>query len=635
MFMIRNWSIRYKLLAVVCVPVLAATGFASVRIHDRIGQVEQLSALAEQARALPAVVEYGTTIAIDAGLSMLRLPPVPAEIRLHAYQEVAQLAARPDLDPEVADKLTHLLGQGQQIEQAIDRDEWSPQIKGEHADAFLTSVRHVIRAMLDRIDNTPALIAGSELLQVWDTQRLLLHQVTAFGMLIDDPRTGISAATIPVGLELATLSESSTATTVSPDIEWLRAEAQRRQGLATAFDARPETIEQLRTSLVGSSEHYRSAMTASTKTIADVLDNATATARAASLRDAALVLTLLGAAILLALGVAQSMVGQARRAREQALHIAHHELPTAIAHVKDGTDPTSLPTPSVTEGSTDEIGDLLQAVAIVNHTALRLAGEQARLRTQVAGMLETLARRTTDLIQQQLALIEALEHEERDPNRLSHLFTLDHLATRMKRTGESLLVLAGSPSQTRHDPCPLNDVLRAAVSQVEDYQRVRIGTAPAGVVIGTAVHDVVHLIAELVDNALRASTPDTNVTFAFSVAVDGGILLEIADAGVGIPPHVLPDINTRMTVPDATEIHAPRQMGLFVVARLAARHRIQVTLRPTFDSPHGTGITASVYLPASLLAGLNHAAPVTALHHPRPLPTSGVGRHAHRSPMPR
>src|SRR5690606_9695930 len=147
------------------------------------------------------------------------------------------------------------------------------------------------------------------------------------------------------------------------------------------------------------------------------------------------------------------------------------------------------------EGSTDEIDDLLQAVAIVNHTALRLAGEQARLRTQVAGMLDTLARRTTDLIQQQLALIEALEHEERDPNRLSHLFTLDHLATRMKRTGESLLVLAGSPSQTRHDPCPLNDVLRAAVSQVEDYQRVRIGTAPAGVVIGTAVHDVVHLIA--------------------------------------------------------------------------------------------------------------------------------------------
>lgn len=628
--MIGNWSIRYKLLAVVCVPVLAAVGFAGTRIDSQMRQVERLSALAEQARALPAVVEYGTTVAIDSGLSMLRLPPVPDDLRLGTHRQVEQLAARPDLDPELAGMLTHLLDQGQQLGLAIRRGEWSTQGKGERTDAFLTSVRQVIRAMLDRIDYTSALTAGSELLEIWDAQRLLLHQVTAFGMLLDDPRTGAAAASMPIGLELATLSVLSTSVSEVIDIEWLRAEAQRRQSLAAAFDARLDTVEQLRASSIGSSEHYRRAMATSTGAIADVLDSATATARAAAVRDAGMVLLILAVALLVAFVVAQSVVGPARRAREQALRTAHHELPAAIARVKDGADPAAMAAAGPDITGTDEIGGLLQAVEVVNHTALRLAADQARLRNQISGMLETLARRSTNLIHQQLSLIEALEHEERDPQRLGHLFTLDHLATRMKRASESLLVLAGTETRARIKSCALDDVLRAAVSQVEDYQRVRIGTVPPGAVIGTAVQDVIHLIAELVDNALQASTSDTVVTFTFSVAVDGGILLEIADAGIGIPAHLLSDINARMTVSEATEIHTPSQMGLFVVARLAARHRIQVKLRSTFDSPLGTGITASVYLPAPLLSGLDRSVPPHAVRHPRPLSVSDTGRHAAR-----
>lgn len=309
-----------------------------------------------------------------------------------------------------------------------------------------------------------------------------------------------------------------------------------------------------------------------------------------------------------------------RRLRDSTLAAANTELPAAIAAVKDGAEVESVRLAPIGIDTDEEIGELARAVDSMNTEALRLAGEQAHLRKQVNVMFETLARRNKTLVEQQLSLIDSLEYQEKDPARLQSLFSLDHLATRMRRTGESLLVLAGTRPITRTSPTPLSDVLHGAVSQVESYQRVRIGSTPHGYLLGSAVDDVVHLIAELVDNALRASPPNSSVRVEFSPAVGGGLLLDIADVGIGIPRDALDKINSRLTDGDGVDVNAPRQMGLFVVGRLAARNGLSVRLRPTFDSQTNPGVTSSVYFPATLLAEVHDATPTALIERPRRLP---------------
>ncbi len=263
-----------------------------------------------------------------------------------------------------------------------------------------------------------------------------------------------------------------------------------------------------------------------------------------------------------------SLVRPLRRLRDDTLRAAEHDLPEAIISIREGGDIDSMVLPPVRANPVEEVGQVARAVDTMKFEALRLAGEQAHLRRQVNEMLETLARRNKTLVEQQLSLIESLEFEEKDPTRLQSLFALDHLAARMRRTGDSLLVLAGTWKRLGRMPdTPLGDVLRGAVSQVENYERVHIGAMPAGNLVGSAVADVAHLVAELIDNALRASPPNTTVRFAFSGAVDGGMLLEITDQGIGIPAHDLNEINERLTADGETTSVATHRMGLFVVGR--------------------------------------------------------------------
>lgn len=277
--------------------------------------------------------------------------------------------------------------------------------------------------------------------------------------------------------------------------------------------------------------------------------------------------------------------------------------------------------------TTEEIGQLARAVDDMHGQALRLAGEQAHLRLQINDMFETLARRSKSLVEQQLGLIERLEYEEKDPARLESLFRLDHLAARMRRNGDNLLILSGTRMRRGHSaPVQLGDILRAAMSEVEDYQRVQIGSTPEGALSGTVATDIVHLLAELVDNSLRASPPDSTVTFSFARAVDGGLLVEIADRGIGIPAEELDAINERLALGGEVGPDTARHMGLFVVSRLAARHGLTVRLRPTFDTARNPGITASVHIPDVLLVS------PLALSQTGPQPRTGGGRPSGRDP---
>ena len=222
-------------------------------------------------------------------------------------------------------------------------------------------------------------------------------------------------------------------------------------------------------------------------------------------------------------------------------------------------------------------------------------------------MLVNLARRNQSVLSLQLELINQLEEKERDPDALGELFRLDHLATRVRRNAESLLVLAGEQSPRMwSEPVPLRDVVRAAIAETEDLDRVVFAVDERVQIIGRCVADTTHLLAELVENAVRFSPPDTAVTVRarHDLRREGGHLLTIEDWGVGMPPEDLARANTQLAEPHEIDLNVTQRLGLHVVARLAARHGIDVSLGTT----PGSGITAVVALPPALFA----EAPATA-----------------------
>ncbi|HEX4249309.1 MAG TPA: ATP-binding protein, partial [Pseudonocardia sp.] len=231
------------------------------------------------------------------------------------------------------------------------------------------------------------------------------------------------------------------------------------------------------------------------------------------------------------------------------------------------------------------------------------AEERRRFTSQ---LLVNLARRNQSMLYRQLEIINQLEDKERDPDALAELFQLDHLATRVRRNAESLLVLSGEqPARVWRAPVALHEVIRAAIAETEDLDRVDIAVDERVAVAGHCVTDLTHLLAELTENAVRFSPPHAGVTIRSRVALGGagGHLVTIEDWGVGMPTQVLAACNEVLADPAEVDLAVPQQLGFHVVARLAKRHHIEVSLTPT----PGGGLTAAVVLPASLV--ITHAAP--------------------------
>ncbi|MGA6173187.1 nitrate- and nitrite sensing domain-containing protein [Streptomyces sp. NPDC012600] len=327
--------------------------------------------------------------------------------------------------------------------------------------------------------------------------------------------------------------------------------------------------------------------------------------REASQRDAilngAVIFLVLGVSLVGAFVVARSMIRSLRRLQDTATRVAQDRLPELVKQLSE-TDPQDVDTSveSVGVHSRDEIGQVAAAFDDVHREAVRLAAEQALLRGNVNAMFTNLSRRSQGLIQRQLSLISELESREADPDQLSSLFKLDHLATRMRRNGENLLVLAGEePGRRWTRPVPLVDVLRAAASEVEQYERIELSAVPATEVAGRVVNDLVHLLAELLENATSFSSPQTKVKVTGHALPDGRVLVEIHDTGIGLSPEDLAAINERLAQPPTVDVSVSRRMGLFVVGRLSLRHGIRIQLRPS-DSG---GTTALVMLPVDVAHG--------------------------------
>ncbi|MFE7797240.1 ATP-binding protein [Nocardia sp. NPDC057440] len=606
-FSLSNWSVTRKVGIVLVLPVLLATVFAVLRINNELRTMSQLDAATEQVIIIRPIGKFGTAteqLAIAATSSWGNIADPATDAALTKFdQALADLEAAmrtSKVTNRVSAELASAVATGTTMRNSLRNG--SPAMVGEQADEIAVRIGNAF-AMSPSVED---LIIQRYFLQIGaiQTSRRVLTQQR---MLIGSPEAGHNPAVRPRVLTSAgaEMTMINTYGVILPDNA-----TNMRQMLDTvstrlaAFSQNagdPTTNPAVLDSLQTSADLYEKTTAQLTDTIDRALAKRTTEAQTGALRETTIVIGMLLAGLALALAVARTLVVPVRRLRRDALEVAHVKLPEELAVVRSGGATPEI-TP-VAVHTTDEVGQLARAVDEIHEQALNLAAEQARLRLQIGNMFETLSRRSQSLVEQQLALIEDLEHDEDDGERLQSLFRLDHLATRMRRNGDNLLVLAGTALRRGQlHPVPLSDMLWSAVSQVEDYQRVEIGAVPDGIVAGEPAVDIEHLLAELIDNALRYSPPTTPVAVMVARAVDGGYLIEITDRGLGMGLDDLQTTNDRLASGGEVTVETARRMGLFVVGRLAKRHTITVSLRRTSTMAQQPGITASVHLPGALVA---------------------------------
>lgn len=449
-------------------------------------------------------------------------------------------------------------------------------------------------------------------------QRYIGHEVIGKGSLTASLRQNFLTAVTGYNLAVANLKavatngEDTTFAKATTNNESARAAGNLIGPLLSLPDANiknlPLSTDVWDSALAGYDDTFRGVEQQLDKSIvAEATDNRNTTNRTVFVETSVL-LGMLLLAILFAWLVARSMARSLRELRQGALAVAQFGLPHAVSRLRDPALSASLTPAQVADQiaeplpvrSRDEFGQVTEAFNAVHLEAVRTAAEQAALRASVATMFVNLARRSQILVDRLIGHLDRLERGEEDPDRLAELFQLDHLATRMRRNDENLLVLAGADStRVQREPAALIDVLRAAQSEVEHYTRIEFGVIDRDIEVAAhAVNDMVHLVAELFDNATAFSPPNSNVLVEARKIGDNAVLT-VEDHGIGISREQLRDLNERLANPPTVDVAVSRMMGLVVVARLANRHGVRVELRPA-DRERGT--LAEVGLPISVLA---------------------------------
>ncbi|MER5866079.1 ATP-binding protein [Kitasatospora sp. NPDC002040] len=303
------------------------------------------------------------------------------------------------------------------------------------------------------------------------------------------------------------------------------------------------------------------------------------------------------ASLLISVQIGRSLVTELIALRNSALELAGRKLPGTMRRLRAGEEIDVETEAPLRPHGEDEIGQVHGALGSVQRAAVTAAVERAEVLSGVSGVFVNLARRSQVLVHRQLTLLDTMERRTEDPEELEDLFRLDHLTTRMRRHAEGLIILSGAaPGRGWRNPVPLMDVVRAAVSEVEEYARVEVHRLPYAAVAGQAVADLTHLVAELVENATGFSPPHTKVHVR-GEQVGNGYALEIEDRGLGMGPEALADANRRIGAAQQVDLFDSDRLGLFVVSRLARRQDVRVSLR---TSAYG-GTTAVVLLPNALL----------------------------------
>ncbi len=350
--------------------------------------------------------------------------------------------------------------------------------------------------------------------------------------------------------------------------------------------------------------------------LVDTLQGAPIHSQSSSVRDSAILAALAaGVAVIIVLALAswftavvvRSVLQPLYRLRAGALEIAGVGLPDAVRRINESNG-ESLPSDMepIDVDSSDEIGEVARAFDQIRRETLRLAVNEAALRGNLNAMFVNLSHRSQSVMERQIRLIENLRQGEHDAERLDNLVKIDHIATRMHRNSQNLLVLAGHrPASSWNQPVALANVIRAAVSEIEEYERVSLNAQPDIAVRGPAVNDLVHLLAELAENATSFSAADMPVDISGQLLTRGGALVHITDRGVGMGAKEMEYANWRLENPPVADVNVSKWMGLFVVGRLAARHGIRVRLNPAEFG----GLTALVWLPDEVITHQGPAAP--------------------------
>jgi hypothetical protein len=662
--MLGKLTLRPKIALILLLPVAALLLLAGLRIGSSISTSRQ----AAQVRGLTEFALRGTALAHqlqrERGLSLGRLlgdPPSQPLARQRAATDLALAAYRDstgrlDLDallPATADKLasaSNRLDGLADLRRDVSRGSVTPAAALDAYNSTVADLLNTNRGLAAGIadpqlaQRVGAFVAVSRVKELAALERELISEVLDRGGFtpVRYRRFTSTLATRAVLLSefRAAADDAQRAlfvdTLVGPEVQRareLQAEAVASQG-ASRLELDPAEWWTVNTTEIDLLRRVEEGLGAAAVDASRADETA---ARSRAVVDAAGILLVLALAVGLSLVVVRSLLRPLGLLRSSAEEVAQHQLPGVVERLQRA-EPVDLNAETRPIGipDHDEIGQVAKAFDEVHSTAVRVAAEQAALRRSVADMFLSLGRRLQALVHRQLELLDELERTEADPQQLRSLFRLDHLATRMRRNAENLLVLSGSePVRRWSEPVPLPRVIRAASAEIEDYNRVGIMPMADVRVVGHAVSDVVHLLAELIENAAAFSPPGTRVQVAGEPTAHG-YLLEIEDQGIGMSDGELDEANEQLAKPTSIDLASAQRLGFYVVGRLAARHGVKVRLRRSWFG----GVAALVLLPAGLLGGPEtdlEPTPRPPVPEPaltEPVPTPVPRAFAVRSPAP-
>lgn len=597
-----NWPVRWKVFAIVLVPLLLAGTFGGLRIYTSATDASDLRRAADRAEMVPAIEAY---MAALEGAMLASATGGDAQAALATFdtsrQELQRRLENTDVVPDVRKGVTTMLDGGQALLDKVTSNSIVLRDRITSYAPILLTAEDAINGSV-RVDNESIRTETVGLSRAVGArgQMMMQRQLVTLGFEVPEPELRTSMITL-AGTEPSTLFGMSQVLGVgSPDAQKLQGEMVKRMAIMSDPAAVLVNNPELLASLQATDDIAAQVIDRTKTSVAAAVEDEAAAQRTAAIRDAAIVVGAILLALLIVTLVARTLVRPLRTLRDSALKVAHERLAREIERVRAGGEPG--PVDQIPVHTSEEVGQVAHAVDELHEQAVFLAGEQARLQLQVSDMFETLSRRSRSLVDQQLSLIDRLERNEEDPERLESLFRLDHLAARMRRNGANLLVLAGAKiPREQTEPVPVASIINAAASEVEDYTRVVTAAIPDSEIVGSAAGDLVHLLAELMDNALRYSPPISQVRISAVHTGKGGLVIEVSDIGVGMSEGDLRIANRRLQSGGEVDPYTARHMGLFVVGRLAKQHGMVVRLRSTIAGEPSSGTTAGVYVPAELI----------------------------------
>lgn len=630
---LHNWSVRTKLIVVLLIPTVTAAVLIALRFGGLVTRANHLDGLAAQVKVDAAVAKVVHSLQDERRLTVHQAIGRSQASQLATQQNTVDADAADfartvaDVGPDLPD------GAAQALEGIKAQLDGLQRLRADVAgarssDAVMRPYGRLIAGMLaerqgsfdatERGDMARSEAAAIALARAKEQQSIAAAYIDEglhAGRLDPEHRRQVVTAVSQAQAWQTDFDQFASQTTREAYAHTVTASAKTRDGLQRQVLERAENGRRLTGIDAVSWEKASLAAEASTRRaesdverdISTRIDALSSDADRHAVLDGLIVGLLLLVAIGMAVVIGRSLVRPLHVLRRAAFEVAERRLPRAVHGMLRGPGtvdrrPKIAPVPVHGE---DEVGQVARAFDAVHAEAVRLAAEQARLRSTVNEMFIDLARRGQGLIDRQLGVLDRMEAAETDPDNLSALFELDHLATRSRRAFENLLVLTGNDfGRELPGPVAASEVIGAALSEIEDYRSVELREAPDVAVRGDAVSDVVHVLSELLENSTRAA-PDEKVTVSSRIDDAGRWLIEVVDRGPGIGAKELAAINDRLARAQTVDVGASKRMGFLVVARLARRHGITVRLRP---GP-SRGLIAGVLVPEGLLADRPAATP--------------------------